>query len=326
MKKHFYLTIFVLFLFYNSLSSQNVVTLNELNLSADSYWNGSDGSGSFISSGVTFYNNYNAAWFFWSGFAYSNKSDSITPGYDNQYSAITGKGFGGSGNYAVSYIFEHSRIRLSAPDTVQGMYVTNSTYAYMAMKNGDAVSKKFGGAAGSDPDYFRLLISGFRANGDSVGTVTAYLADFRDSDPAKDFLLKTWKWVDLKSLGEVVELRFRMESSDVGDYGINTPTYFCMDNLTLKKAVTSTVAERDSEEGFQAYPNPFTDRLNVRLPEGEWYIEIRNLQGSLVYRSEESRMWNFLLENPDRLQPGIYFLTIKDKSGYMHTQKLLKSR
>ena len=123
-----------------------------------------------------------------------------------------------------------------------------------------------------------------------------------------------------------MELRFRLESSDVGDYGINTPTYFCMDNLTLKKALTSSVSERTSEEVFLAYPNPFTDRLNVRLPEGEWYIELRNIQGSLLYRSEEIRMWNFTLENPDRLQPGIYFLSIKDNSGYTQTLKLLKSR
>jgi len=326
MMKHFYLVVLVLSLISSRLYSQTVVTLNELNLPPESFWNGADGSGSFTSSGVTFYNDYNAAWFSWSGFAYSNKSDSITPGYDNQYSAITGKGFGGSGNYAVSYIYGAARVRLQAPDTVQGMYITNSTYAYMAMKNGDAISKKFGGATGNDPDYFRLLISGFKANGDSVGTVTAYLADFRDSDPAKDFLLKTWKWVDLKSFGEVMELRFRLESSDVGDYGINTPTYFCMDNLTLKKALTSSVSERTSEEVFLAYPNPFTDRLNVRLPEGEWYIELRNIQGSLLYRSEEIRMWNFTLENPDRLQPGIYFLSIKDNSGYTQTLKLLKSR
>lgn len=326
MMKHFYLIVFVFSLLMNRTFSQTVVTLNELNLTPESFWNGADGSGSFFSSGVTFYNEYNAAWQSWSGFAYSNKSDSITPGYQNQYSAITGKGLGGSGNYAVSYIFSYSRIRLSAPDSVRGLYITNSTYAYMAMKNGDAISKRFGGASGNDPDYFRLLISGFKSNGDSAGTVISYLADFRDSDPAKDYLVKTWKWVDLKPLGEIQELRFRLESSDVGAYGINTPTYFCLDNLTLKKAITSSLADRFSEERFLAYPNPFSDQLTVRLPEGEWYVELRNLQGSLLYSSGETRMWNFQLENPDNLKPGIYFLSIKNRSGYMETLKLLKSR
>jgi hypothetical protein len=31
----------------------------------------------------------------------------------------------------------------------------------------------------------------------------------------------------------VKELRFTMESTDSGDFGINTPAYFCMDNLTV---------------------------------------------------------------------------------------------
>lgn len=324
--KHFYLTVFVLILLISRSFSQTVVTLNELNLPLESFWNGSDGSGSFVSSGVTFFNEYNAVWQSWSGFAYSNKSDSITPGYDNQYSAITGKGFGGSGNYAVSYIFSSSRVRLSVPDSVPGLYITNSTYAYMAMKYGDAISKKFGGATGNDPDYFRLLISGFKASGDSVGTVISYLADFRDTDPAKDYLVKTWKWVDLKPLGEIQELRFRLESSDVGTYGINTPTYFCFDNLTLKKAITSSASGVVYVDRFQAYPNPFNDRLTVRLPEGEWFIEIRNLQGTLLFRSEESRLRNFELEHADRYQPGVYFLSIKNKSGKTETIKLLKAR
>ena len=39
--------------------------------------------------------------------------------------------------------------------------------------------------------------------------------------------------MDLSSLGDVTGLEFNVASSDVGDFGINTPTYFAMDDLTV---------------------------------------------------------------------------------------------
>jgi hypothetical protein len=39
--------------------------------------------------------------------------------------------------------------------------------------------------------------------------------------------------MDLTSLGGAKSLSFDYASSDVGQFGINTPLYFAMDNLTL---------------------------------------------------------------------------------------------
>jgi MYXO-CTERM domain-containing protein len=39
--------------------------------------------------------------------------------------------------------------------------------------------------------------------------------------------------VSLASLGAVQSLRFSLASSDTGEYGINTPAYFAMDNLSV---------------------------------------------------------------------------------------------
>ncbi|HEB89007.1 MAG TPA: DUF4465 domain-containing protein, partial [Deltaproteobacteria bacterium] len=44
--------------------------------------------------------------------------------------------------------------------------------------------------------------------------------------------LDQWVFQDLSSLGLVKELGFSFESSDVGSFGINTPQYFAIDNLT----------------------------------------------------------------------------------------------
>jgi hypothetical protein len=39
----------------------------------------------------------------------------------------------------------------------------------------------------------------------------------------------------LSPLGSVAEIVFDMQSSDSGMYGMNTPSYFCFDNLAIKK-------------------------------------------------------------------------------------------
>lgn len=174
----------------------------------------------------------------WEGVALSNESDTTTPGFDNQFSAIPGAGQGGAGVYAVAYttgfVLQAETRFPDATDGVSlaGFYVTNTTYAYLSMANGDDYAKKFGGADGTDPDWFLLTIDGLDANGASTGqSVEVYLADFRSDDPTEDFILDDWTWVDLSDLGAVHGLRFSLSSSDVGDYGMNTPAYFAFDSL-----------------------------------------------------------------------------------------------
>jgi hypothetical protein len=41
------------------------------------------------------------------------------------------------------------------PVTVTGAYFTNTTYAALSMLSGDSFAKKFGGASGDDPDWFK---------------------------------------------------------------------------------------------------------------------------------------------------------------------------
>ena len=214
-----------------SANAQNVATFENIQLEAGSWWNGADGSGGFSSGGFNFPNEYNFDWASWSGFSVSNIKDSLTAGWDNQYSAITAEGVNHSENYAVVYI--SGELEMSLPDPVQlnGFYVTNATYPYLAMKYGDSFSKKFGGVDGTDPDFFKLIISGTDMYGNETDSVEFYLADFTSTDSMKDYIVNIWKWVDLSSLGVVTSLKFTLESSDNGDWGMNTPAYFCIDNF-----------------------------------------------------------------------------------------------
>jgi len=122
------------------------------------------------------------------------------------------------------------------------------------MFNGDAFSKKFGGESGNDQDWFMLTITGKDVDGVVTGTVDFYLADYRFADNSTDYIVNTWQYVDLTSLGTVKSLEFTLSSSDVGDWGMNTPAYFALDTLMRKSAFV--YAETYTEAGVNGYINP----------------------------------------------------------------------
>jgi len=218
----------------NVVNAYDIANFEDLNLPAESYWDGSDGSGGFISGGAFFRNNYNFDWYYWDGFAYSNITDTTTSGMAGLYNSIAGTGQGDSANYGVGYVgwYELPTITFNA-GRIEGLYVTNSNYAYYSMLNGDAFAKKFGGGDGNDPDWFLMTITGRDACDAEVGSVEFYLADFRFEDNNEDYIVDTWEYVELSSLGVINKLEFSLSSSDTGDWGMNTPACFVIDTIVL---------------------------------------------------------------------------------------------
>ncbi len=211
----------------------DIAGFDDLYLSPESYWNGSDQSGDFASGSAYFNNNYNSTYGSWDGFAYSDITDTTSSGLAAQYNAITGVGQNGSANYGISYIgwVELPTITLDTAGVVDGFYATNNNYAYYSMLNGDAYAKKFGGSSGDDEDWFLLTITGKDVYGVASGTVDFYLADYRFGNDSEDYIINTWEYVDLSSLGVVKNLEFNLSSSDVGLLGMNTPAYFALDTV-----------------------------------------------------------------------------------------------
>ncbi len=236
--KMYTITMLVAFASLATVAQANNSTFDDLTLPANSYWNGFDGSGGF-SSGAAHYNNTaTPAWNYWEGFAYSNLTDTATGGLTGQYSAIAGGGAGGTANYGLGFVgwsivptisFNHETVAKS-------MFVTNNNYTYYSMLNGDAYSKKFGGADGSQADWFRLTITGKNAAGNTTGSIDFYLADFRFADNNQDYIVNDWCEIDLTSLGSVQSLEFGLSSSDNGAFGMNTPAYFALDSVSVVPA------------------------------------------------------------------------------------------
>ena len=220
-----------------------IVDFEDLTLPPDSYWNGSpnNGNNTFTSNGFIFHNRFDNSFGFdvWDGFAFSNKTDTTTPGFTNQFSAAAGSGAGGSANYAVSFVDAWAtppRIDVPAGLSLLSADITNTTYAYLSMRDGDSFAKKFGGASGNDPDWFKLTIFGKDLAESLIGSVEFYLADFRFSDNAQDYIVNTWETVDLSPIASARILEFALDSSDVGAFGMNTPAYFALDNIVFQSA------------------------------------------------------------------------------------------
>ena len=317
--KHIYLATLATFLVLNAMA-QSVASFDDLTLAPESYWNGADQSGSFRSADVTFYNSFNKEYDSWSGFAYSNITDITTAGYGNQYSAITGAGYQGSANYAVCYPSPSAELGFSKSTKTTGFYVNNSTYAYLSMKNGDAFAKKFGGESGNDPDYFKLMIEGLNADGLPVDTVYFYLADFRFADNSKDFILDKWTWVDLSGLKEASKLRFSLSSSDNSFGYMNTPGYFCMDNL-IHEDMTSTPELQQIQA--TVFPNPFVDHLIISGLNEIARITISDISGKTVAEFNNVSN-NQSINGLQGLISGIYLIRISEGKNQFIT-KLMKN-
>jgi hypothetical protein len=201
-----------------------VITFDDLTLPAESYFRPGVTT-TFSSGGATFFHDAPFGPCCWSGFSYSNKSDTTTPGFLNDGSAITGTGVGpGQDNYAIAY-GDGARLRFAAEVEVKGAFFTNTTYSFLAMRDGNDGAGFVKGPFGPG-DFFTLLVTGIDAADAATGTVEVPLAVGAD-------VLGEWKFFDLIALGVVRELRFGFASSDVGPFGINTPVYFAMDNLEI---------------------------------------------------------------------------------------------
>lgn len=241
MKKRIFLAVTLVLSFsFVTPAFAETAGLEDLDVPQEGYWNGSDGSGGFQSDGAFFENNYNLDFDSWDGFAYSNLTDTEASGFSAQYNAIAGSGAEGTETYAIGYVSSFAAspptITLEEAQEVEGAYFTNNNYAYYSMKEGDQFAKKF-----TEDDWFELTITGLDEEENETGQVKFRLADGTN-------IIDSWQWVDLAELGTVKQLTFTLDSTDKGEFGINTPTYFAMDQLVI-----------DDDHDFEIGPDAYDD-------------------------------------------------------------------
>jgi hypothetical protein len=302
--------------------------------SGKNYWKGNTGvagNTSFQSGNFSFRNqNDTSSWGdYWSGWAYSKGKDSITTSYDtSDCNAFPAIGFSASNNYAVAYqsfddLNNHIGINGYPGSTLAGLFITNSTITYRSMQNGGLFgAKKFGGATGNDADFLKVRFMGWHNGMPINDTVDFYLADFRDANNANDYIIKDWTFVNLTKLGNADSLTYKLESSDVGGFGMNTPAYFCVDNIIMTPS-TISIKDISQNTSIKIYPNPINNEFQIANTSTEaMKLSILNLNGQLVF--EDKLIGNNSMKiNSENWSKGVYVIKIQQGQNQFY-QKIIK--
>lgn len=177
------------------------------------------------------------------GFTPSKVADNSLrePLFSYPYCSAAGGGITGQTPYLVGYwdafsegtnpTFDDRSCRIWEEDLEQfrpqSVMVCVNTYLYYAVLNGTDFSKKFGPG-----DWVTLTAHGVHLDG-TEATAVFHLVNIESTD-VESGICKQWTQFDLTDLGTCTGIYFTMDSNDKGDYGINVPTYFCIDKLVVE--------------------------------------------------------------------------------------------
>jgi len=262
-----------------------IATFEDNHLEPESYWRGleDDGESKFYSGSYSFTNTHYPSMDYWGGFGYSNVTDtSFDPNeyLTHQFRSVVGTGAEGSDTYSIVYTMgARTRIDVIHSEegmTIPGVYLTNAAYTLNSMQNGDS----FAGDPFKEGDYYKLTFKGTTAT-KATNTIEYYLADYRSANEAEHYMITDWKWFDLSCLGDIISLTISADGSRKGIYGLDTPAYFCMDNLG---AISPNLVGVDTENvnNLHVYPVPASDILNISTSYTDYVVNIYNLQGQVV--------------------------------------------
>lgn len=305
-----------------SQDSGDTLTFESIILDVDTFYNGADGAGEIQIGNFNLTNYYNTQSGYSESFSVSNVSDVTTPDYTNQFASFTGGG-SNSSNYGIYY--SYGTISFPNEYLVSHLEVTNTTFAALSMRDGDDYGKQFGSVndAHGNPDgtngedFFVLKIIPLNDADELIGdTIEFYLADYRFADNSQDYIIDEWTNIVFPNGGITAnKLKFELISSDTGDFGNNTPSYFALDNLVA----SSTAGLKNKEINWSMYPNPTTGDLFVNSElDGEIFISSSlgaNVFSGNIGDSKTINMSNF--------PAGVYFVTL-NTNKHSTVQKLIK--
>lgn len=303
-------------------NAQFVADFETFQLTPNSYDNGSSGGGDFILDGWISVNNYyDTAWMSWNGFAVSNMTDDTTAGWGNQYSAFSASGANGSSNFGVAY---YNPVITAQAAIIDSFKISNSSYAAISMRDGDAFAKQFGSpnnASGipdgtNGEDFFKVwMICTDNLNG-TKDSIDFYLADYRFPNNNDDYIIDEWVNIDLTGLSvNVGSISFRFESSDVGQFGMNTPAYFVVDDIAYNPL--ESVDELTTAE-LAVYPNPFEGQLMVQGDEG--ILSVYSVNGQLIHTEY---YWGTTALQTSNWPVGMYIVELSTDNGKVQ-RKVIK--
>ncbi len=171
-----------------------------------------------LGGGVT--NSYGDLQYWGGGIAISNYIDAnlANGDYEHQLAVPVSNG---TDNFAV--VFCTASLTLDEAKVIKSMDIVPTTYTFNVMKNGNSMAHALTDAG----SFLTVVATGY--NGNEEPQVLKF-------DLARDgVFVEDWTTVDFSALGAVTKIEFTMEGSDTGDWGLNTPQYFAIDNVVIKK-------------------------------------------------------------------------------------------
>lgn len=169
---------------------------------------------------------------------------------------------------------------------VESVYVNLTSYPYYCVEEGDAYARAF-----RNGDKLTLTIDGIHADG-SIATAECTLASAANGVLS---ITRGWRKVDLSALGAVSELRFRMSTTDRGEWGDNTPLYFALDKLTADSQAQGAGVQSIVAAGALSY-----DRTTATIHSNAAFTAVFNSTGQLVASTDKETL------NIESLPAGIY--------------------
>ena len=167
---------------------------------------------------------------YWGGFAVASHFDMEDGSSLNQYSVYNSSA--ASGDKYMLYYYDSYNDPCDILCRYHGYYqfatvcmnLSTFTYKSIADEDANAFARAF-----TEGDYLKVIFTALMENKTEGKSVECYVVDYRDG---KRYVATNWDAFDISGLcGEIWGLRVRIETSDVGEWGPNTPLYICMDNL-----------------------------------------------------------------------------------------------
>lgn len=172
---------------------------------------------------------YNDEYNYWGGFALSKvyDRDAANGKFENQYAVYNTEAASGD-NFLLYYYDSYSdpcdMVFIKQSALLHSVKLNLTTYVYASITD-EAINdfaRKF-----EDGDYLKVVFSALDKLEKPTGEyVECYVVDYRDG---KRFVADNWNEFSLGFTADRV--RITIETSDVGEYGANTPLYIAIDDL-----------------------------------------------------------------------------------------------
>ena len=174
----------------------------------------------------------------WEGFTLSKVSQDTA----NVFGCVANGGLAGVGTpYVIGYYsdwilatkgFSSNIILFDQAYYPEYVYICQNSNTMEAITKGNV----FNARAFTETDTLALIISTLNNNWEEIESITYFLA----VDGTKN---NGWMKVPLTALNQTMGLSFRMTTTDMGEYGANTPLYFALDGLTVNTEPITAVGQ-----------------------------------------------------------------------------------